>query len=577
MLFEIFYGVISAILIFLCQLSLGTYLDQRWIKKSFSFVTRWALGLSVLAILNTLMLAFSLGLLIHLNALCLLLLFKCQQPFDFSGIKNFKSPLIIFAILLFVSYVLSPISEWDAQSSYLYNARFWQNQHSLNDTRLWHCFAQRPQIISIVYTWGYYWGNGKTCQLMDLFFLLGGIIWVAEKINLNRFKFVLMILLISLCTWDKPLLLSSTAIGGNDLFICLIMLICFEVICEKSFHPLSWLPLSICLINTRWTGPVIFFLLLAVAWKYNHLKGKNLLRATFWPLVLGCVWHIWFTVTHGNPVYPNFIDFFGGSPLNEALLNDYSSSNIHVSHFKGLRSLENLWVYLINLGYLSFLFPFLLWAFIKTKHRTLLIYACGCFTLMSIITSQWRFQYLALLIFIAIVLNCEKEIFKNIFLRIIMLLFVLALSLKPLNLQVHQTFSLLRDLRHGQEYLLENRVRLYPACRWLNENGEKNDLVLWPMNPYYHCQLNGIRADEVFYRMSDAACKDPQLATQYFKDINIKWIVVAPPMYEEEHFKTPTLMKELVNQIILKDPSWEKVVEFKKIGVSPATAIYKRQ
>jgi len=454
-------SLLAGCVILLCQWCVGSYINQRLIGGKLSPVATWICGLSFLAILNTCFLALGWGALVHLNLLALLFLRKSFFKVNKEFLKPLVCPLLCVASILTISNLFNPPSEWDPLCGYLYYGRFWSEQGSLDPTYLFHSFARRPQIVSVVYSWCFSWGNVKTCQLLDLCFFLAAFVWIGQRFKLSSAKFLSCFLLLYFCTWDRSAFI-SVAGGGNDWFTCVLMLVCYEIICEQKFQPWVWGTVAICLITSRWTGVPIFVLLVFLSFTARRLTRSQFLRALLLPAFLGCWWHLWLLSFHGNPAYPNLVPSFGGYPGNIIFFHDYGTSEGVTKNFVGLRSLVDLFVYMKHLGPAALVFLLaLLIKSSKKEDKLLRRYAWFYLLINAFVTSQWRFQYLVLLVLTASILQRSKIPHKNKRTQIIVRFTLIVLLWFPLKTHLPVAYDVLRDSR--QLVSLLNHRHLAPA------------------------------------------------------------------------------------------------------------------
>jgi hypothetical protein len=569
-------GIIAGLLIVLCQLSLGMFLERK-LKMGLSFVAQWVVGVALLALLNFFFLLFDMGTLIHLNCLCLFLLRYSAIKEKLRDMKSMRLTLFFVALLLLFSNVFNPVIDWDAQVTYLYHARHWQQVNGLDHVGLLDLFDLRAQAVSVIYTWGLMWGNETSCQFLDLMFFLGFVAWFGQRFELNSLKLSLVFLMSTafgiLLLWD------FTAVAGNDIIVYLFLVVLIEMLplmrSEKTSWGLilSWLVVGIVFVNIRWNAIPFYAILFPLFFRGAQRKTMFVPTYLLVPL-LGCGWYVWNFVVHGNPVYPCAANVFNNVPTNAYMSFDFSSAGMRNIEVEGVRNLSELMAYFNRVGFVLLLFPLSLFVKIERPYRDLFYMAWAAGLLSMLITVQIKFQCFSLLILACLVLVGRARTERREVVKYLFVTMLCVTALPYLGGKIFDAYSLVRDTRHGEEYLLENRIRLYPAARYLNQEGEEGELVIWPMNPHYYCRLPSRHADNVAYHLPDEILGQPAKVSDYLIDnMKAKWIVKAKPYYASKT-QAARAMIRYVDWICEHDDRWKLVKKIKATGVSPDIEIY---
>lgn len=582
-------GCLVAVAVALCQLSVGRWICRR-LGATLSTPAAWAMGVVSLALLNTLELALGLGMLMHLNLLWALGCLAGRDPRTLFRLPTgFKPgiaalPLILLFIVL-LSSVANPVISWDAQCSYLALAKDWAEQGSLEARNSIHLFNSRPQLISSVYAWCFLWDGEDAAQALDLGFFCALVLWCARRGRLGPIKTFLLVLLVSTTEWITPLgagheggrsrFFWFVGSGGNDLFMALLACSLFEALegIQKSPWPLGILGAG--LITARWTGHSLVWPLLAIALAWKLPRGA-LLRSFLVALGLSLPWSLWNIMEHGNLFYPNFVAELGGRPLNSLLLSDYGVlAKSPLRGLQGLRNLADLSQYAWNIGPVLFLVPLVFLKALQPADRRLRLFFVVQTALTALITAQPRFQYVNFFVLGALVLG-SPDITRAGRMAVELCIGILSmLSLSPFYSVCRSAYDLAKDARHGQDYLLENRIRLYNAAKWLNaQDVAASTGVLWPMSPHFYLRLTPWRADETAYILPETLLADPRGASEYFKSRGVRFIVSASPMYDTNMERGPRHMETQVQWMLLNDTDWVLAASLPKSGVSPPVLIY---
>jgi len=575
-LFEEDLGIIPGLLIVLCQLSLGMFCDRK-MKLNLSFVAQWVLGMGLLALMNFFFLFLDMGFLIHLNILPLFLLRFPEIREKFREMKSMRLTLLGVGLLLLFSNVFNPVIDWDAQASYLSHARHWNQMQGLESSGLHHIFDLRSQAVSIIYTWGLMWGNDTSCQFLDLMFFLGFVLWLGQQFDLNSFKLSLMLLMST--AFGTLLLWKFAAVAGTDIIVYLFLVVLWEVLSLMKGQKVSWglsiawLILGIVFINIRWNCITSYAVLFLLFLTNGNSNKKYSLVFILVPL-LGSGWYFWNFKVHGNPVYPHASDFFENVPNNIYLKNDFSTEGMKAWGVEGVRNVMDLLQYISRMGFVLLLYPLSLLVKIDKRHRGLFWMAWLIGFSSMVITVQEKFQCFSLMVLACLVITGGVANQRRVVVKCLVVAVFCVSALPFLGARLYAIYELVRDSRHGLEYLLDNRIRLYPAARWLNQQKEKDGLVLWPMNPHYYCKLPSLRVDNVAYQLPNVILNDLAKVSDYLiNDMKVKWIVNAKPFYESTAHGAIE-MKKHVDWIIEHDGRWQLVKEIEATGVSPKIEIY---
>ncbi|MGE4158458.1 MAG: hypothetical protein AB7F75_05110 [Planctomycetota bacterium] len=571
-------GILAALAVIGCQWALGRELGRRWAGQAPTLATQWALGVAAFGLLNALELALGLGRLIPFNALALFFLINRPEE-SLESIRQFfggRTPaLVLIASLLLVSNAFQPLWDWDAQESYVGFAKHWAHVLAFDPEGLHHVYARRPQLVSVVYTWGLMWGNETTCQVLDLAFFMAGLGWLGQRLGMGNGRIFLSLLLASGAlvtatsngwTWTEPLLPSFPGRGGND-FLPLLLILGFI----EMFRPLAPLP-SILLVGallvTRWSAiPFLFFFGL---WSFisSGEPRRTVVLSLLGGLLLALPWYGACWRAHGNPFYPHDSGLFSNHPSQAILDADFSPSGMSARHVEGVNSPEALRGYAQGMG-LSFLL-YVLSLMIRIPPPGQALFAAAWFLGLTAMatTSQVRFQFPVLVMLGSLVVSSTPRLNGRWAWNSLLALLALA-ALPSLQGRLHTALRLLADARHGRDVLLEERVRLWPAARWLNT--QEAGTVLWPMNPSYHCNLPGLRADNAIYLMGDEDLEGHDSMVAALRRMGVRWIVAAPPYYPPTE-QGALAMMHLVAR--LRDQGGVRmVVRLPGSGVSPPTEI----
>lgn len=571
-------GIIYALVAVACQWSVGCYLTKRWGLENLSLAGTWVLGLSALTLLNCFFLVIHCGFLIHLNLLALLYLLKSFESFEYSVLKK-AWPVLCLAIVMALPNLKSPILDMDAQHIYVSCARQWAETGAFDTEGFHRLFSQRPQSVSVVYSWGLMWGSDAFAQVMDLCFVLAALLWMVERFGLSRLRSLWVLVLLTFFEWRFPFVLHAMAIGGNDFFVGLLTLLCYELLCEKKSHMGAWICVATLFLMSRWTAPFVFGFLLTLYWFFEKEKRKQLWLYLLAPVVLALPWYLWFAMAHGgNPVYPGMVSLFGGEPVNNRyFVMDHVGPDSWLGHAMGIRSFSRSQEFFMQLGPLGIIVALMLLAWIKgmfKKENRLVTYAFVVMAINALVTTQWRFQHASILILLAIFVSCLPSFKKYR---------VLVMTLNILILCVTLGF-------HGKAFvarvMTDNRVTHEKSVDWLNENGNEKDMVLWPATAFYHLSVPAIRADEMLWKMTDDVCDDPQKVSWFVKDFGVTYLAIehftqvelemlkarlasadSAGKYFMGSLKTRILLREMIDA----DPVWEKQ------NVLGTLEIYKRR
>jgi hypothetical protein len=576
------WGFLAALTIVFIQFFYGKWISSFFFKRSLGSLQNIALGLSLSLIFNTLLLGSGKGIFVHLHLLAIPFALKDWRRFPWIALKQYIFFLLFAGGIFLFSNTANPIIDWDVQSSYLYQARHWLEVGGISREGLYHVYDTRPQMISVMWHWGLLWGNENTCQTLDLFFFLFLFLWVAKTFKWKQKKLFILFLLM-FCPLILPegtnYILSPSpflrlvGVAGNDFIVFFLAIFLIEFSRYMPQLKFPWMTLSIVFLNTRWNALVLFlFLAIYFLWQQSFRKKAFLfLVAT---VVLASPWYLWTFQVHGNPFYPHNPGIFGGQPMNRPLWNFFQAlTKDDALGVRGVHSLRSFWNYFVNigpLGLLSFLAIFIK----STRNGIFLFFAFFGAGSALLMTSQSRFYFLPSFIFAVFLLNSPLPSFFE-YLKKITVACLVVLSFVSLKKQILEAFYFFRDVRHGRDYLMENRVRLYPAARWLAKNSPQTDRVLWPMNPYYYCPNPVMRYDNAAYLLPDAILKDSYKSFRFLENLGLRWIVVARNFYDTSKEPGPQLIEEHLKQILYNDPSWTLVKTLEKTGLSPDTQIWK--
>lgn len=570
-------GVLAAVAVMACQWALGRELG-RWFSGSVrpTLATQWALGVAAFGLLNALELALGLGRLIPFNALAIFLLLRNPGSALDDGRNFFKGRTLalgLIGLILLLSNALQPLWDWDAQESYVGFARHWAQTFTLDPQGLHHVYAHRPQLVSTVYAWALLWGNETSCQVLDLAFFLAGLGWLGQRLGLGNARLLLGALLAcgAVVTagavgwnWAQPLLPSYPGRGGNDFLLFLLILALIEVL--PSVVPAALLGGA--LLLTRWSA-IPFFLIYMVWMARQREHRARILVAMAGALLVALPWYAFCHKATGNPFFPHETGFFDNRTTNALLEADFSDEGMRARDVEGVDSPDALRGYLRGAG-LSMLLYLLSLMVSGSPPTRRLLQAAWILGLTSLATtSQVRFQFPAILMLGAFVAASPPRLKSRWAWN--SLLIVLALTALPAAQgRLHTAWRLLADARHGRDELMEERVRLWPAMRWLNAQ-EGKGAVLWPMNPSYHGHHPGLRGDNAAYLMEDGDLESLRSMAEALRRMGVRWIVSAPPYYP------PTEQGALVMMDVVdwmhESGGLRHVATLPKTGVSPATEI----
>lgn len=571
-------GILAAVAVALCQLAVG-----RRLASGASLAGQWALGIAALGLLNALELSLGWGRLIPFNALAIFLLLSESPARLAADVREFFTgrflALALIGGLLIVANALQPLWDWDAQDCYVRFARHWAERGAFDPEGLWHVYAHRPQLVSVVYAWALQWGNDTTCQTLDLLFFLAALGWLGQRIGLHNTRLALAALLAMGAllklgegglTWSEPLLPSYPGRGGNDFLPLILLLGLVEFLARPPI--LGACLLGGALLVTRWSMIPCFVVFMLWAATPPAVRARHLLTLAG-ALALALPWYHACWQNTGNPFYPHEFASFMNHPSNALMEADFSSEGMRQRGVQGVDSLVSLRGFAQGTG-LSFLLYLLALCLRIPSHLKSLVAAAMILGIGSLLTtSQVRFQFPTLIILAALVSGCAPRLGGRA--GWLALLLALAVAGMPaLGGRLRAAASLAADSRLGRNHLVEERVRLWPAARWLNalDEGEgPPPAVLWPMNPSYHCLLPSVRVDLAAYLMEPSDLEGPSSMTAALRRMGVRWIVAAPPYYQPTE-QGALAMMDVVSRLRAQG-GVRCIARLPKTGVSPVTEI----
>lgn len=439
-------------------------------------------------------------------------------------------------------------------------------------------------MVSVIYFWGLKWGNETTCQFLDLMFYLGFLAWLGQHFKCNN-KQLALVAIISLATvfhWNKIYtgkfsdfyMSTFVGTGSSEFILCLLLVALVELIQYKKNITLGFILIALVFLNCRMNALIIYVLLNAICfWQFKD-KKKTLAYLLVTP-ILASPWYLWNWQIHGNPFFPHAADLFNNIPSNSLLQNDSTEAGMALKNIQGIRDGADLLAYIKQMGWLIVLFPLCLLLKIEKRQRNLLFLVLSTSIVTAILTSQLRFQIFSLTCLAAFLVMSKWRFQKFKYDKFFIISFLVVFALPNLKFLGQQSLQLLADARNGKAYLMETRVRLYPAIEIMNElQANKQEPVLWPFNPHYYAKFPVIRSDDAAYLLSEDVLGKPKAVRDQLYEMGIRWIVKAKPYHNgKEHGMNH--MENYVAWITEHDGDCEEITTIEASGVSPETKIYR--